>query len=733
MKYNNIKLIGAVIAGAMTLASCSDSFLESKKDYGQAGPDLYNDIEGASGRVNDIYYWSLPTPNSRTIWKHPANGLADDESKSTEEYSGFGKFVDPQNPLKTELNNVPDYFQGQTKIQVSVWGRIRNINDVIEGISGSTLTKEKKDELLGQVYFFRAWCYYLMFKWYGGVPIIKTKQLVSSGSFVPRSTSRETYKFICEDLDKAVELLTPYTTNGGWSDTNYGRVTAGTAMALKGRVMLLWASPLFNRANDRTRWEEAYNYISSSIDVLNQCGNSLYGENDPGINASTWAGMFTTTARNPEAVFIQINNDLEPGNTPDYQRNNNWEHSVRPSNTWGGGGITPSAMLVDLFPMKDGKRPATTDTYTSLEQSSVAYNAELPFVDRDPRFYRTFAFPGVRWAFDGNPMASDNYNPYQGKDYILWNYVWYENNEQKDDIEGKAYGADALLNNAKGFYVRKRSNDADVNSACYVYEKANGFKRNAAPYIEIRYAEVLLNLAEAACGAGHPDVAVDMLKKIRQRVGYTGDCGLQANLSTDQAACMAAILYERQIEFAYEGKRFDDMRRWMLFDGGTGRVDGAPSSWTLTGWGGNTCTWLGVKPMNDQRRENLEFRLKEPYETGDIKYSSDGKNPDPLLKGGMTMEARDAYAMDLRNDLTTEQEKLIPFYQTYLTRKLKKGDARTADKVNLYTKFEPTYYFLGLNLGAMNNNQGIEQTIGWSDTNNGNAPGTFDPLAETAE
>ena len=137
--------------------------------------------------------------------------------------------------------------------------------------------------------------------------------------------------------------------------------------------------------------------------------------------------------------------------------------------------------------------------------------------------------------------------------------------------------------------------------------------------------------------------------------------------------------------------------------------------------------------MNDQRRENLEFRLKEPYETGDIKYSSDGKNPDPLLKGGMTMEARDAYAMDLRNDLTTEQEKLIPFYQTYLTRKLKKGDARTADKVNLYTKFEPTYYFLGLNLGAMNNNQGIEQTIGWSDTNNGNAPGTFDPLAEPAE
>lgn len=48
---------------------------------------------------------------------------------------------------------------------------------------------------------------------------------------------------------------------------------------------------------------------------------------------------------------------------------------------------------------------------------------------------------------------------------------------------------------------------------------------------------------------------------------------------------MAAILYERQIELAYEGKRFDDLRRWMLFDGGSELADGAPASWKLTGWG----------------------------------------------------------------------------------------------------------------------------------------------------
>lgn len=739
MRLKNIKFVGAAFIAAMALGSCSDSFLEEKKNFEQVGPEVYDDIEGVSGRVNDVYYWSLPTPNSRQIWKHPSNGLSDDESKSTEEFSGFGSFVNPQNPLLTEVGNVPDYFQGQANnIVNSVWGRIRNINDVIAGIEGGALDRATKDKFLGQVYFFRAWCYYLMFKWYGGVPVIDKVVPIEASSFTPRSTSKETYEFICNDLDKAADLLKPYTENGGWTNNeDYGRVTSATAMAVKGRLMLLWASPLFNRANDTQRWIDAYDYINKSMETMAKCGHGLYGEGNPGTNASAWANMFSTTDRNPEAVFIQINNNVADGGAPDYSRNNNWENAVRPSNTMGGGGVVPSAMLVDLFPMKDGKRPATSGTYNTLDASEYDYDSELPFYNRDPRFYRTFAFPGVRWAFNGDPTSDQNFNPYKGEDYILWNYVWYENADDAGNVEGKSYGADNLFTNVKGFYVRKRSDDADVNkSPCYIFENTGrSFKRNAAPYIEIRYAEVLLNLAEAACGAGYMDVAVAQLKKIRERVGYTGDCGLQANLESDQAACMAAVLYERQIELAYEGKRFDDMRRWMLFDGGAVKVDNAPASWTLTGWGGNTCTWLGVKPMNDQRRENLEFRLEGPggkYAVGSTKQGA-YTDVDPILSGNtpaMTKSERDACAMDLRNDISTEQEKLKTFYQTYLVRKLKKGDARTSDKIDLFMSFKPYYYFMGLSSGALGNNEGIEQTIGWADTNRGNANGTFDPLAE---
>ena len=77
-------------------------------------------------------------------------------------------------------------------------------------------------------------------------------------------------------------------------------------MALKGRVLLLWASPLFNRANDESRWAAAYEYIKESIKDINACGNHLYttGNN---INGSDFAKMFTVI-QNPEMVFGTLHN-----------------------------------------------------------------------------------------------------------------------------------------------------------------------------------------------------------------------------------------------------------------------------------------------------------------------------------------------------------------------------------------------------------------------------------------
>ena len=706
MKRKNIFRISVAFWAMTAFTSCSDQFMQDKQNFDSTTADAYNYWSGALARVADVYKVCLPDPKGVPSAMFNSTGLADDQSKSTEEYSGFSAFVDPLKPLtyQTGNNPVPDYFEGTKGDPItSAYGRIRNINDAIAGIEGSTLSQDEKNELLGQVYF--------------------------ESSVTPRSSAKDCFDFICNDLEKAETMLAPFTGAGQWmTGDNYGRVTSGTAVALLGRVRLLYASPLFNRSNDENRWKQAYTDIKRSIDVLAAAGYGLANET-PGTNASNWAKIFTEVP-SKEAVFVTLHNTLTEG-TPDYRKNNTWEQGIRPSNALGGGGKTPSAMLVDMFPMSDGKIPATCNTYTTLTKSAVTYDPQFPFINRDPRFYRTFAFPGVRWAFNGDPRLSENQNPYDGPSYELWNYTWYTDAAYVDDIEANSdvtYGADALLKNVKGFYVRKRSDDRDVNSTSrYVFATSGGFTRSAAPYMEIRYAEVLLNYAETACNAGELGVAVEQLQKIRARVGYTAEnnFGLEVGLGSDQAKCMAAILYERQIELAYEGKRFDDMRRWMLFDGGAVLPDGAPATWKLTGWGGNTCTYLGFKPMNGQRRENLEFRVNIDGGNG-VGVGGTTVDSDPLVKVGVTRPA----AMDLRKDLAGEQERLKAFYKDNLIRKTKKGDSYDDSHSELYVTFLPRYYLLGFNQGIQSNNDALPQTIGWGDYLNGGANGTFDPLAE---
>ena len=735
MKTNIIKLFGFGIAASLALTACSDEFLQDKQNYDYTGPEIYNDYEGALQRVNDIYERCLPTVNADMSYRYTSSGSNDEAGKSTEEYSGFSKFVDgTQNPLTIATNNAPDLFFGSANnIRENTYGHIRNINETIAGIEGGTLSDDEKNELLGQCYFFRAWRYYNLVKFYGGVPIVTEVQDPVEGIENPRSTTKECIEFILDDLDKAAKMLADKSMTGTLGSMEWGRVTTGTALALRGRVLLLWASPLFNRANDQTRWTNAYTQMKAELDSINACGYGLF-QDAGNVNGSAFAKMFTVRGLNSEAVFVTLYNNGEDQNS-DLVRNSNWERYIRPANT-SGSGKNASAMLIDMFPMADGKRPATANTYTKLSASSYTYDSEHPFMNRDPRFYRTFAFPGFRWAYQGNASVqedepnSPSYN--DGADYVLWNYVWYVNEEDRDNpTSSNEYAADNLLTSGRGVYVRKRSDDLDVNpSPLYAsFDATNsngGFAYSAAPYIELRYAEVLLNLAEVACGAGHMAEAVGYLQQIRARAGYTAanNYGLDANLASDQAACMSAILYERQIELAYEGKRFDDCRRWLLYDGGTrfNEIEGAPSTWTLTGWGGNTCDWLGFAQLNGQRRENMVFRVNNNHNDGlgGTTYGTDPFDPSERCA-----------AVDLRQeDLTSQLETLKNWYDQYLVRKLKKGDDRNQNQQDLYINFLPRYYLLGIPRGAQSNMKEVLQTIGWDDYNNGAANGTFDPLAE---
>jgi SusD family. len=727
MKNINKYLLSAGFIVALTLlASCSDDFLKSKQDYSRVTAEIYNDYVGSKGRVNDIYSLCLPRSNSDVAYDNPSTGTSDMYATSTEEYGGLSSFVSDNVLVNT---TVPDFFFNEAKTSRSAWGRIRNCNDAIEGIEAGTLPDAQKKELLGQIYFFRAWTYYRLVKVYGGVPIVDHVQNPVAGAsggldlVIPRSTTKECLDFICNDLEKAASYL-PLK----WDGNNWGRVTAGTALALEGRTRLLYASPLFNRADDPARWQTAYEVNKRAVDSLNASG--FYGLaylNTPGVNASGWAKMFSDY-QSPEAVFVTLYNNVATatnGTAPEF--NNTWENSIRPINSGGaGGGISTTAEMVDLFPMATGL-PATDVDRLPIN----GYDKEIFFKNRDPRFYRTFAFPGVQWTFNGTPRKQSLWAYATGAKYQLWNYSWYETAVKRDDETVSGYGADKLGTNYKGIYVRKRTDDFAVNATpLYVYDTLTStpFRRSAAPYMEIRYAEVLLNFAEAACGANHGSEALTALRLIRQRVGYTGNCGLDDALAGDRAKLFAAILYERQIEFAYEGKRFDDMRRWLLWDGGVGQA-ALKSTWAVTGFNGNTCSYLGVKPLNGQRRNGLELRVSNSVTGAGLGTALDGK--DPVFTNTTqvflnNVKRPQAWNISESNAVTAQLQKdsLETFYRYNLIRK-----QRLVDTQNKVISFRPEYYFIGLRLSAQTNNVTLLQTIGWSDGQTGGM-GTFDPLAE---
>lgn len=443
-----------------------------------------------------------------------------------------------------------------------------------------------------------------------------------------------------------------------------------------------------------------------------------------------------------EAIFVTLYNKVDWVSGSNFHKYNNWEHSVRPKNAKGTG-MNPTSEIVDLFPMADGKKNG---------ESIYTYDTQCFYLNRDPRFYRTFTFPGIHWAFNGDPTPQSNPAgeqgqvfpyPYNGENYELWNYCWYDKEEEQDDTNKSGFAADGFEGSNNGVYINKRSDDLDVNtSPLYTYQLTaasngapSGFKQSGAPYMEIRYAEVLLNMAEAACGTEDPalmEEAYNALTRIRSRVypnDLAPDYGLNPAIKTSRAQLFAAILYERQIELAYEGKRFDDMRRWMLWDGGEGQ-ESLKASWKVTGFGGNTCQYLGVKPLNGTRRHSIEIYTKvgtAARENGKdpllAKLQSEGKSRPAALN----LTKVDLTAVPGEDPTDSNVKALTDFYRQYFNRKDRNADGNSVENV---ITFQPKYYFIGFKQNMMQNNTKIEQTIGWGDINKGGADGTFDPLAE---
>lgn len=316
----------AIITAALLASSCTADFLEDKRDLTGVNEDVFKDPVLAQAYVDYVYGLFLPANNGTGFI---ATQTASDNgsyntifAQTSDELAGETDF-NKEWPLISNINNHANKYFGQrmgTNISNNTWTRLRQINMFLTEVEKYGLADDVKNPLKGQLYFWRAWQYFELMRLYGGVPLVLEAQNPAVGNneenSIPRSTTSETIAQINADIDQAIALLP-----GRWNGANWGRITSGAAAALRGRVMLTWASPLFNPNDDVARWQLAYDANLAAKELLEQNGFGLFKEGNL-ANGDAWGRMWFKEVDNAEAVIVfGFNNVAKGGN---FTKNNGW-------------------------------------------------------------------------------------------------------------------------------------------------------------------------------------------------------------------------------------------------------------------------------------------------------------------------------------------------------------------------------------------------------------------------
>lgn len=457
-KFFSYIYISAAISIAFTLSSCNgfldreeDSFIDKTATF-----DSYNRTK----QYLTYAYTLLPDGLNRFSREAMLASATDDAEFAIES----AEIQQLNNGSWNALNNPDDvwnrYYSGISKCCTL----LENTDHV--NLDISRLDPDKQVEYANslkdirmwraEARFLRAYFHFELLKRYGPIPIV-TSTLSINGNYenTPRPTMKEVVDFIAKECDIAADTLelTP------WRNVNdaFGRATKGAALALKSRLLLYAASPLYvdfgdtneaNKPTDVALWKSAADAAKAVID-LNQYEL-----------ASSYADLFKNDFQNKEYIFVRR-----------YAANSDFEKSNFPVSFGGQGGTNPSQNLVDDYEMLDG---------TPFDWNDPAKAAQ-PYENRDARLGATILM---------------NMAPFKGKKVATY-----------------PEGADASPNpNATktGYYLRKFLNE-DVN-----IQTGGSSSGHVVPLF--RLAEIYLNYAEALneCDPTNPDIAL-YLNKVRNR------------------------------------------------------------------------------------------------------------------------------------------------------------------------------------------------------------------------
>mgnify|MGYP000888373921 CR=1 FL=1 len=416
------------------------------------------------------------------------------------------------------------------------WGEyytgIRRANIFIAGIDRVPFNTKYRDALgqyrplnvsmKAEARFLRAYFYFLLLERYGGVPLLGDKVYSLDDNLqIPRNTFAQCVDYIVNELDAIKDSLRTIPIE---NSTAYAHVANKQAcMALKARVLLYAASPLFNEnpiekgnelvgyaSYDASRWKKAADAAREFISTYGDKGDKTFTLAPDARNV--FLNFYSSS--NPELIFYR-----SQGNGHKTEINNG--PLGFSGNKMGYGRTNPTQNLVDAFPMKDGKPIGQSTKYV--------YDSQRPYDNRDPRLDITVLHNGSHWL--GIALQT-----YQG-------------------------GAD------------NPSSAGDFSQTGYYMNKFMGMFSNATEYSDhtslwvlLRYTEVLLNFAEAeneSLSAPSQDV-YNVIIQLRKRAGIDagddGMYGLDPEMTKEQ---MREVIHnERRLELAFEEHRYFDIRRW---------------------------------------------------------------------------------------------------------------------------------------------------------------------------
>lgn len=422
---------------------------------------------------------------------------------------------------------------------------IHRVNTFIRSVKGmrGIITDEQINEYVAEAKFLRAMFYFSLTDLFGGVPYYDESTNVNE-EFMnlkqPRSSLEEVRAHILEDLDEAIKYLPVE-----HAASEYGRATKGAAYALRGKVHLY----------DK-EWLSAINDFEEI--VYNKSNNYGYALDDD------YARVFKlyNGAKSPETVF-SIQNKSGVGTEYGMQIQALMGCRGAYGSCWNN--TVPSTQLVDMYEFKDGRPFNWDEIFPGYNAMTPEQRKELLSVEMDG----SGTIVGLREADTAKILSAYTCRDPRLMATVIVPYSHYMGNIGRTTNVDLIFALDHnLAGNANGGTIQNNAGWVSYLYRKFVTEGDQGgaiSNRLHTPFAFplIRFADVLLMLSEAYNEAGQLDKAVTEFNKVRARVGMPGlNSGPAWMVVSNKEQMAERIRKERAVEFAGEGLRFSDLRRW---------------------------------------------------------------------------------------------------------------------------------------------------------------------------